>query len=44
LQPLTNEFVCKTKLKLPKGGVVDVAGWGEGYYPYPERSDMSICQ
>jgi len=25
--------------------VVDVAGiWGEGYYSYPGRSDISICQ
>jgi len=30
---------------LPKDCVVDVAGiWGEGYYSYPGRSDISICQ
>ena len=40
-------WVCWTKqnLILPKDCVVDVAGrWGEGYYSYPGRSDILVCQ
>jgi len=30
---------------LPKGCVVDVVGiWGEGYYSYPGRFGILICQ
>jgi hypothetical protein len=38
-------LLAKTKSDTAKNGVVDVAGrWGEGYYSYPGRSDMLVCQ
>lgn len=39
------EYNIQIDLILPRDGVVEVAGrWGEDYYSYPGRSDISICQ